>query len=118
MPGVRITMSGFSPAPGGATDSNAVRSILAVLTHGLDCVILPKAGERLDHRRPVLDDVADPAGIAQVVLQHSVPAFGVAHEVNAGDHAMRIVRNTNAERIAFESRPTTSRAIRGRCRRP
>ena len=96
-------MSGWSPAPVGATDSSAVRSNPAVLAHRLDGVILPHEGERLGHRRPVLDDVADPAGISQVVLQHSVLALRIAHQIYAGDHAVRIVGNADPVGVALEA---------------
>ena len=42
-------------------------------------------GEHVRHRPPVLDDVRDAGGRAEVVFEHPEPAFAVADQVDARD---------------------------------
>ena len=93
----------FVARPGGRHRLERRAQHAAVLAHRLDGVVFPHAGKRLGHRRSVLDDVADPARIAQIVLEHPVLALGIAHQVDAGDHAVRVVRHADAERVALEA---------------
>ena len=76
---------------------------LAVLVDGAHGVVAEQPGEGLDHGGAVLDDVADAAGVAQVVLQHGVGAVGVAHDVDAGHHAAGSEGDLDAEGVALEA---------------
>ena len=76
---------------------------LPVLLHRLHGVVVEQPAARLGHGRPVLDHVGDAAGIAQVVLQHPVAAIGIAHDVDAGDIAVRPVRHRDAHCVALEA---------------
>ena len=75
----------------------------AVVVDGTDLLIGEHRGEHPGHRDPVLDDVADAAGVAEVVLEHAVGAVPVTDEVDPGHQAPGAERHGDAERLTAEA---------------
>ena len=75
----------------------------AVVVDRADAVVGEDLGQDAGHGLPVLEHVGDAGRVAEVVLEHAVPALAVADDVDAGHEAPRAVGHRDADRLAAEA---------------
>ena len=70
---------------------------VGIVVDGTDALLREELGEEPHHHLAVLEHVRHARGRAQVVLEHVVRAVLMAHEIDAGDVRIHVVRQLQAE---------------------
>ena len=112
MPGVSSTTVGSAAAVFGATDFKRREQLVRIVLDRRDAMTREQIREQPQHDLAVLQHVGDAGGRAGVVFEH-VERVGVdAHDVDAGDEDVDVVRNALAVHLGSEHRVLEHQIVR------
>ena len=111
-PGVSSTTFGSREAEAGATDFSVASSSSGIVLDRRDAMAREQFGEKPHHDFAVLQHVGDAGGRARIVFEH-VECLGIdAHDVDAGNMHVDIVRHFLPAHLGTERRIAEDQIVR------